>query len=90
MEQIGQNIAMGAILFVLVSMLLGRIPVLGFFFRLSMRLMLLFSPIGIAAMLAIFVWYHGMDRGVPQSAAEVVADPAAPGFMSPIPPERPR
>lgn len=87
MEQIGQNVAVGAILFLIVSMMLRRVPVLGFLFRLSTRLLLLFSPFGIAALLAATVWYHGLGTNGPATVAPVETGPT---FQSPLPPERPR
>ena len=97
MQAIGQNIAAGAALLFLFTMLFRQVPVLGFFVRMFTRLLLLVSPLMIVVLLVAIVWFHGSRLlfGTPDESEAAAPDPvrtAAPVLpvSVPLPPERPR
>ena len=95
MQAIGQNIAAGAALLFLITMLFRQVPVLGFFVRMFTRLLLLVSPLMIVVLLVAIVWFHGsrlLFGTTGENAAEEPVRSAAPVLpvTVPLPPERPR
>lgn len=84
MQAFAQNAAIGATLLFLAMMVLRQVPVLGFFVRLAMRLVLLASPVMVLVLLIALVWFHGgsLVGGARDGAA-------APPPTAPLPAERP-
>lgn len=97
MQAIGQNIAIGAALLFLVSVMLRQIPILGFFVRLVTRLLLLVSPLAIIVLVVGLAWFHGSawfssggSMPPPNVVPVVATERAVSPTMAPMPPERPR
>lgn len=93
MQALGQNIAIGVVLFFLATMVLRQIPVIGFFVRLLTRLIFLFSPVMLIVLLVGLIWFHGqnMFSSTDRSAASVApAGTVVAPVDAPLPPEAPR
>ncbi len=94
MQAIAQNIAVGAALLFLATMMLRQIPFVGFFVRLAMRMLFLFSPIMLIVLLVGVVWFHGANFfSGPATDKAAVVTPGKTGaapVRAPLPTERPR